>query len=388
LNGFFEQYCLPLIGRKTFFINRICLYFTAGIADARRDRTRLAFSAPFRYNNKSMKTVYITGATGFIGGHLVKANQDAGHHVRALVLPADPGVETLRRAGVEVVSGDIRDADAVAGSMAGADIVYHCAAVVTDWAPRKQFAEITVGGAENVCQAALSAGVQRLVKISTNDVFGLDETVVLTEESPLTPWHEPYPDFKIRAEEIAWHYYQRQGLPVTMVYPCWVFGPGDATFVPLLADAIIKKELIFWRKEVLVWPTYIDNLVNLMMIIAEDERAVGNGYLVHDGESTTLQAFCAVIAEALGVSPPGRHIPYGAAYAAAKIMEALWRLTRRSSRPLLTTYTVKNLGSRLRFSIDKAARELDWRPPIPYREGLRRTMEWLLTLDRNNLKKK
>jgi nucleoside-diphosphate-sugar epimerase len=115
---------------------------------------------------------------------------------------------------------------------------------------------------------------------------------------------------------------------------------------------------------------------------------VGNGYLIHDGESTTLQAFCAVIAETIGAMPPGRHIPYAAAYAAAMVMETLWKLTRRSSRPLLTTYAVKNLGSRLRFSIDKAARELDWRPPVSYPEGLRCTMEWLLTIDWEKLKHK
>ena len=335
-----------------------------------------------------MKTIYITGATGFIGHHLVRANLAAGNKVRALVLANDPGAASLRQAGVEVFAGDIRDPGAVAGGINGADIVYHCAAVVTDWAPKKLFAEVTVGGTENVCQAALGAGVKRLVKISTNDVFGLDESVVLTEDSPLKPWREPYPDFKLQAEKIAWEYHRCQGLPVTMVYPCWVFGPGDLTFVPLLADAILNKEMMFWRRDVLVWPTYIDNLVDLMTCIAEDDRAVGNGYLVHDGESTTLQAFCALISDTLGVEPPRLHIPYAAAFAAAVVMEAIWKLTRRTSRPLLTTYTVKNLGSRLRFSIDKARRELDWRPPVSYDDGMQRTMEWLLTLDLSSLKNK
>ena len=335
-----------------------------------------------------MTTIFITGATGFIGGHLVRTSRAEGHDVRALALPQDPGAETLRRAGVTVFSGDIRDAGAVARGMAGAEIVYHCAAVVTDWAPRRLFAEVTVGGTENVCRAALATGVKRLVKISTNDVFGLDESVVLTEESPLKPWGEPYPDFKIQAEEIAWRYHREQGLPVTMVYPCWVFGPGDQTFVPLLADAILNNDMIFWRREVLVWPAYVDNVVDLMRRIASDDRAVGRGYLVHDGQFTTLQEFCAVIAKTLGADPPRRHIPYAAAYATAVVMEALWKMTRRTARPLLTTYTVKNLGSRLRFSIDRAARELDWRPPVSYPEGMRRTMDWLLTLDRKSLKNK
>ena len=175
---------------------------------------------------------------------------------------------------------------------------------------------------------------------------------------------------------------------MTMVYPCWVYGQGDQTFVPLLADAILKRELIFWRKDAIVWPTYIENLVDLLMLIAEDDRALGNGYLVHDGEFTTLQEFCAEIARSLGVPPTTTHIPYSAAYMAAVIMELTWKMFRKKTRPLLTTYTVKNLGSRFKFSIAKADRELGWQPKISYSEGFRRTMEWLKTLDLKTLKQK
>jgi nucleoside-diphosphate-sugar epimerase len=332
--------------------------------------------------------VLVTGATGFIGGHLVRANLERGRRVRALVLPGDPDKGALAARGVDVVDGDIRDAAKVREAVAGVDVVFHCAAVVTDWAPRRLFREVTVGGAENVCRAAAEAKVRRLVDISTNDVFGRDESIVMDETLPLAPWGEPYPDAKIAAERIMWRWHREHGVPVTMVYPCWVYGPGDRTFVPLLADAIVKRELIFWRKDVLVWPTYVENLVDLLLVISEDERAVGSGYLVHDGESTTLQAFCGRIAETLGVAPVTTRIPYALAYAAAIVLEGLWRLLRRRTRPLLTTYTVKNLGSRLRFSIGKAGRELGWKPRIPFSEGFARTMDWLRTLDRATLKGK
>ncbi|MBM3119485.1 MAG: NAD-dependent epimerase/dehydratase family protein [Chloroflexi bacterium] len=335
-----------------------------------------------------MKRVLITGATGFIGGHLVKANISKGHQVRALVLPDDPEDSVLRSKGVEVVIGDIRDYEAVRKAASGVDIIFHCAAVVTDWAPKKLFQEVTVGGTENICKAGLEAGVSRLVDMSTNDVFGLGESQVMDETFQLRPWHEPYSDSKIEAEKICWRYYRKHGLPVTMVYPCWVFGEGDKTFVPLLADAILKRELIFWRKDVIVWPTYIENLVDLLMLIAEDKRAVGNGYLVHDGEYTTLEEFCAGIAKSLGVPPITTYIPYSVAYGAAMVMELIWKLLRKKTRPLLTTYTVKNLGSRLKFSITKAERELGWKPKISYSEGFKKTMAWLKTLDLTTLKQK
>ena len=335
-----------------------------------------------------MKKVLITGATGFIGRHVVKANLTKGNKVRALVLPGDAGEAWLKQQGVEVVNGDIRDYEAVRRAVGDADIIFHTAAIVTDWAQKKLFWEVTVGGAENICKAAVDAKVSRLVDISTCDVFGTSESVVMDESMPLQYWGEPYADSKIDAEKVMRRYHEEQGLPLTMVYPLWVFGEGDQTFVPLLADAIIKKDLIFWRKGAIVWPTYIDNLVDLLMLIAEDERAIGNGYLVHDGESKTLEEFCTGIAEALGVPPIKTYIPYWLAMAAARVMEFIWKLLRIQMRPLLTTYTVTNLGSRFRFSIDKAERELGWKPRITYQKGFRKTMEWLKTLDIALLKKK
>ncbi len=345
-------------------------------------------AASYKYTVRySMKKVLITGASGFIGGHLVDRNLAKKNKVRAFVLKGDPGEEALRAKGVEIVYGDICDYESVKKAVSGCDIVFHCAAVVTDWAPWKLFQDVTIGGTENICRAAHEAGVGRFVDMSTNDVFGRREDVVLDESYPLEKWGEPYPDSKIEAEEISWKYH-KLGLPVTMVYPCWVYGVGDKTFVPLLADAIVKKDLIFWRKDVIVWPTYVENLVDLLMLISEDKRAVGNGYLVHDGESVTLQDFCVEIARTMGVPPIKTHIPYFLAYVASLGMELVWKIGRIKSRPLLTTYTVKNLGSRLKFSIAKAERELGWKPRVSYPEGMKRSMEWLKTLDLDELKQK
>ena len=335
-----------------------------------------------------MKKVLVTGATGFIGGALVRANLAKGYAVRAFHLPDDPEAGGLDQPGVEKFAGDITNPGSVRDAAQGMDIIFHCAAIVTDWAPESLFHSVMVAGTENVCQAAVAANVSRLVDLSTNDVFGTNENVVMDESMPLCSWNEPYADYKIQAEKVVWKYHREHGLPATMVYPCWVYGEGDRTFVPLLADAIIKKEMVFWRKDALVWPTYIDNLTDLLVLIAEDDRAVGNGYLVHDGECTTLQEFCAGIARALDAPPPTFRIPYAVAYGAAVLLERLWKLMKKQERPLLTTYTVKNLGSRFRFSIDKANHDLGWTPKIGYNEGFAKTMAWLKTLDLDSLKQK
>ena len=335
-----------------------------------------------------MKKIFITGASGFVGGHLVDENLKRGNVVRVLVLEGDPKEEFLREKSIEVIIGNITDYECVANACDGMDIIFHCAGIVTDWAPKQLYLDVNVLGMENICKAAVKAKVERLVYMSTNDVFGPLEDVIMDETFPLKKWGEPYPDTKIDAEEIAWRYYKEFNLPITMVYACWVYGEGDITFVPLLADAIIKKELIYWRKKVHVWPTYIDNLVDLLMIISADQRAIGQGYLVHDGEMVTLQDFCEEIAHILDVPPITTYIPYWLAKFAGWFLEKWWRITKKKTRPLLTTYTVTNLGSRFNFTIDKAKRELDWIPKITYTEGMKTTMQWLKTLDFETLKEK
>lgn len=335
-----------------------------------------------------MMTVCITGATGFVGGHLTKACLDRGWKVKALVLSGDPGAGNLQALGVEVCTGDLRDFASVHKAVSGASVVFHAAAFVTDWGSEEMFEAVNVKGTENVCKACVETEVRRLVKVSTNDVFGLGEEMVMDETFPMSPWKEPYSDTKIKAEEVAWHYHKEKGLEVTMVYPCWIFGPGDRTFVPLLADSILKNELVFFRKQTIVWPTYIKNLVDLLLLISEHPAANGNGYLVHDGEFVTFEAFSSEVAECVGKELKIRYIPYWLAYFAAMVMEFLWKLGKAKTRPLLTTYVVKNLGSRLRFSIEKAKRELGWEPPVRYRTGMNETMEWLKTLDLRQLKQK
>jgi len=334
------------------------------------------------------ETLLVTGGTGFIGGRLVRRLLADGHRVRALCLPNDPGAPPLAEMGAQVVAGDVTDHASVASAVAGVSRIFHCAGVVTDWAPRASFERVQVDGMVNMLRAAVDQRVERFCWISTNDVFGPREGRVITERDDLRRWSEPYPDTKIASERLAWRAYARWRLPVTTVYPCWVHGPGDRTFVPVLADAIVRRQVVFWRRDSLVWPAYVDNVVDLLVRVGWADAAVGQGYLVHDGVCVTFQEFARRIAEHLGVSPPRHHVPYGVAYAAAAVMELGWNLFGIRSRPLLTTYTVTNLGSRLHFSIDKARDELGWTPPVEFDQAFAETMHWLQMFDAASLKTK
>jgi len=324
--------------------------------------------------------VLITGATGFIGSHLVERNLKEGNDVRIFTLNDDPAAKVMESRGIEVCCGDIRSYDDVEHAVTGVECVFHLAAVVTDWAPQELFKEVNITGTRNVCKASFKNKVKRFVEISTNDVFGLKENVIIDESFEYTYWGEPYADTKLEAARIVQNY-AKKGLPVSMLYPCWVYGPGDLTFVPLIAAAIRSRELIFWRKKVIVWPAYVENVVDLMMVISNHPKAVGQGFIVHDGISDTFQNFSARIANEIGEKVPKIHIPYWSAYLSSMVMEFIWKLLQRRTRPLLTKYAVKNLGSRLQFSIKKAENVLGWNPPISYDEGFKKTMDWLKNTD-------
>ena len=215
-----------------------------------------------------MARVLITGGTGFIGTHLTRRCIAQGHRVTVMALPGDPGIPNVATWPCDVVTGDIGDGALMETLCQGQEIVFHCAAVVSDWAPRALFNRVNITGMENVCRAALKAGVRRLVEISTNDIFGLREDVVMDESFPLQPWGEPYPDTKIAATQIAWRYHREHGLPVTMVFPRWVYGRGQNVRA---ADGRRHRQgrhaLLAARRARL--PTFVGNLVDLLILISE-----------------------------------------------------------------------------------------------------------------------
>src|SRR3990172_3129349 len=130
----------------------------------------------------------VTGATGFIGGHIVDGLLAAGHEVRGLASSAQKATR-LEQLGVEVVVGDVTDIDSLSAAARGVDTVFHAAAKVTDWGPWPEFEAVTVRGTENALQAAVDAGVRRFLHVSTVGVYD-DRAIVqgagrITEDTPL-----------------------------------------------------------------------------------------------------------------------------------------------------------------------------------------------------------
>lgn len=325
----------------------------------------------------------VTGAAGFVGQALVGRLLADGDTVRAVVLPGDPAIPELRaleRAErLAIVEADVTDAESIAPAFVGATRAFHAAALVHAWAPLARFRAVNVGGTENVARACFAHGV-RLVAISTSDVFGIpraDET--MDETSPVKPWNEPYADTKIEAERWLWAFRREHGLALTIIYPGWVYGPGDTAFFPSLARAIDDGVMVFWARDVTLAWVYVDNLVDACVLASTHPDAIGQGYLVHDDAAgPTFEEACARIARAIGKTPPSMHVPYALALAAAAAAQTAWRWLGLRTTPPLLTVDVKAFGYQWHLSAAKIRRDLGWQPRVDTETGMTRALDCLV----------
>jgi|SRR5579862_4777421 len=318
----------------------------------------------------------VTGAAGFVGQALVRRLLADGDYVRALALPGDPCLSELRALGapsqLEVVEADITAASGIDATFADATRAFHTAALVHAWVPWEKFRAVNVGGTQNVARTCRAQGV-RLLAVSTSDVFGIpDADELMDETSPVKPWNEPYADTKIEAEQWLWAFHRDTHLPLSIIYPGWVYGPGDKAFFPNLARAIDDGLMMFWfRNAKLPW-VFIENLVDACVLASKHPAALGQGYIVHDeADGPTLEHVCARIATVIGKKAPTVHVPYALAFSAATVAQRVWRWLGLAGPPPLLTVDVKAFGSQWHLSAQKIRRQLGWAPRVSPEHGLK-----------------
>jgi nucleoside-diphosphate-sugar epimerase len=334
-----------------------------------------------------MGTVLVTGASGFIGSHLVNRCLGEGQAVKALVRKGNPRIAELRKQGADVVEGDVRDADAVDRAVRGCDIVFHAAAITSDWGPLQDFRDINIGGTRKVCDAALRHGVSRLVHISSFESFDHSRLDRIDERTPYTVRNASYADTKIGGNE-AVREFSGKGLDACMVYPVWVYGPGDRTLFPLLADSIRRRLMFYWARGARMSMIYIDNLVDLLLLAARHPAARGEGFMACDREPMTFEGLCERIASRITSPAPALYLPYRMVCMLASLMEGAYRFIDSPKRPLLTRQAVDVLASRAEVDTSKAHSLLGWSQGVPQEEGIRRTLDWLVSVDPSEWKLK
>ena len=316
--------------------------------------------------------VLVTGATGLTGGALALELRRRGQAVRALVRPG-ARIEHLKQAGVELVEGDLRQAEEVARAAEGVRLIYHIAAVFrTANHPDSYYYDVNLGGTEHVLAAARRHGVERTVHCSTIGVHGDVKDLPCTETSPFNA-DDVYQRSKLAGEEKAQAAFAN-GLPGCVFRPAGIYGPGDLRFLKLF-KAIHRGTFRMIGDGKTLWhPVYIGDLVEGIILCGEHSAALGRTYILADRDYISLGRLTELIAEAVGVRPPKGHIPLWPVMAAATACEALCKPF--GIDPPLHRRRVHFFTKNRAFSIDRAAREIGYRPQTPLSEGLKRTAQW------------
>ncbi len=316
----------------------------------------------------------VTGATGFLGSHIVRKLAGRGEKVRILLRQSSKTVN-IDGIDVEKVYGDVTDMESVRKAMEGCDRLYHAAGIVSfKQADYKKMEAVNVGGTYNVFTAAMEAGVKKAVYTSSVAAIGLRPGRELAnEETPFDPksTNIQYILSKYHAEREALRFAEK-GLPLVLVNPSIVIGAGDVY--------VSTTGIILWYCKRRL-PGYTDGGINLVdaddvaegHLLAAEKGRIGEKYILSNHNITIKELF-EVLEKVTGIPRPKMKIPYPLAYAGAYIAEKIFGI----SAPNYVAMDIDSIkGSKHFWYFDnsKAVKELGF-SPVPLELTIERTVKW------------
>jgi 2-alkyl-3-oxoalkanoate reductase len=324
-----------------------------------------------------MATYLITGATGFLGSHLVEGALVRGHTVRALVRPTTDQTR-LKQFTVELVPGDLNDRDAIANAVAGVDVVLHAAAKVGDWGPVDEYRNVNVEGLRLLLEAIAKHPVKRFVSISSLGVYAARHHYGTDEGEPLPAEHiDGYTQSKAECERLALERVRTHNLPITILRPGFIYGPRDRSVLPRLVERLKERSIIYLaRGRHALNTTYVGNIADACFLAAEHPKAVGEVFNITDGEFVSKRLFFETIADGLNLPRPRGSMPIWVARRLANWRERVFRRTNTPHPPRITQATLKFAGLNLDFSIAKARAVLGYEPKVGFAEGMAHALAW------------
>jgi dihydroflavonol-4-reductase len=319
--------------------------------------------------------VFVTGGTGFIGGHVVRRLRDRGDEVVALCRSAEKGA-ALGDIGCELVSGSLSDADAIRTAMRGCDAVIHGAAVYEVGIPKREHEamyEANVLGTERVLRAALEEKISKVVYVSTVGAFGNTHGKVVDESyhHPGTDFTSYYEKTKYEAHEIARRLIEDEGLPCVIVQPGGVYGPDDHSAIGTQINQFLAG-----RMPLIAFPDLGMNMVHVDdvaagVLLALDRGKPGEAYVL-GGQITTMRELIETVAKVSGKKAPKRALPTSLMKAMTPIGPMVGKLMGQP--PNLSELISSADGVTFWAKHDKAIAQLDY-SPRGLEQGLRDTLE-------------
>jgi nucleoside-diphosphate-sugar epimerase len=326
--------------------------------------------------------VLVTGAAGFLGGHLVDMLLEGGDDVRAMVRPVEDTSYLKTLKNVEIVQGDLTDADSLKRAVQGVQRVYNVGAKTGPWGLEEVYRAINVQGLSSLIYAAMEAGVQRIVHTSSITVYGHHLQGLVTEDYPYHAEDNPYSRTKIAGEKLIANLVKDQGASVVIVRPGWIYGARDnASFGKYVERVEGGKFFIIGSGNNIVPVVYVRDVAQGLIKAGDGpDSVIGQAYTLADDRRVTQAEYLNTIADALGKPHLKIHVPFAALYLAGRGAERAWQgMGRRNAAPPpLSTYGITLQGGDQQFSIDKARHDLGYTPEYDVIRGVDEGVKWYL----------
>ncbi|MDX2237079.1 MAG: NAD-dependent epimerase/dehydratase family protein [Hyphomonadaceae bacterium] len=316
-----------------------------------------------------MTRIFVTGASGFVGGAAARAFVRDGFTVRAMSR-SDRSDAIIRETGAQPVRCDLEDVSPA--HIGDAEIVLHCAAFVEAWGPRDAWRRFNVEGARRMLEAARAAGVRRFIHIGTEAALlkgqhlrHVDETYPLAPNSPY-----PYSATKAQAEMLV-RAANAPGFETLILRPRFIWGPGDLTLLPMI-ETMAASGQWSWidHGKAVTSTTHIDNLVAAIGC-ALTRGGGGEAYFVLDDGARSMREMISGMAASRGLTLADRNTPSWAADAVAAISAGAWRAFNLKGAPPLTPFAAMVMSRDCILDDSKARRDLDYRPVVSVEDGLK-----------------
>ena len=335
-----------------------------------------------------MNKTLITGASGFIGSHLVETLLEYKipfKNIR-LLIPEKESLTNLPNLKFDIVRGNIQNTKDVKKAVEGVDIVYHLAALTIDggkYYTQEEYAKVNVVGTENLLNACKNRKIKKFIFFSSIAVYGLPAWVGnirnWNENQPNNP-REIYVESKLKAEEKIIEANKKWGIPYVILRPTSVYGPRDKRNLLELYRAIAKHLFFFIgdgkNKMDYVFVKDVAKAAYLAAISLQTKA----DYIIGCGNPITLNEIVFYVAKSINTTVPFLHVPKSFAYLMSFIVEGVSKLLR--IKPMLFPARVKVMARDCYYDIGKAKKELNYKPLFSFEKGTKITGEWLME---NNL---
>jgi dihydroflavonol-4-reductase len=305
--------------------------------------------------------IFITGATGFIGIHLVKRLFQTDHKLYCLVRKTS-NTHELEKLGANLITiiGDVTDKNSLLEGMKGCDWVVNLANVYSFWEPdQKIYAKINIEGTKNVMEAALETGISKVVHISTALVYGKPSDCPFTEESEVGPFRfSEYSRTKYWGDLVAWELYKTRGLPLVVIYPGSILGSGDLKPSGQYIMDLLQRRLpcTVFNDSILTF-VYVKDVAEAIVKAAEKEGNIGEKYVVGKYQ-LSMGELNKMVSEISGVDLPKIALPDSLTTLTATLLTLLAKLIKRPPIWGMSRDAVRVTKEGFRFDGSKAEREL------------------------------